>query len=330
MYQKLRGMQAVRKIARNPNVARNPLVGYAYRRRMESKIKGMHSFPPGLLVETINTCNAKCTMCPYPAMTRKKEFMPMELYKKIVDEAAGQGVKRFQLNATNEPLTDPLIFKRIQYAREKGITGTRFFSNGSLLSEEKAKALLESGLELLIISLDGATKEVYEKVRVGLDYDTVIANITRFLEMRKAGGYQYPKVELHMTVSKANTSEAEAFVSKFKQLADVVTTTIAHDWAGQTQENNPLHVITNPVPATPCRKLWFDFNVLADGRVALCCLDYDGKVILGDVKSQSIMEIWNGEAYRKIRDAHVNGNQSTLNLCNTCHQRDSWWRGDEQ
>ncbi|MBI4175712.1 MAG: SPASM domain-containing protein [Candidatus Aenigmarchaeota archaeon] len=330
MYQKLRGIQAVRRIAKSPAVAGNPLVALAYRRRIDSKISNRNTFPPGLLIETINTCNARCTMCPYPSMTRPKAFMDMDLYKRIVDQCVGHDVKRFQLNATNEPLLDTMIFERIKYAKEKGIQGTRFFSNGSLLTEEKARALLESGLDEVIFSLDGITKEVYEKIRVNLNFDTVVGNITRFLEMRKAGGYRSPRVELHMTVSKNNIDEARNFADRFRKLADVVTTTTAHDWAGQTGENNPLYVLNSAVPQTPCRRLWFDFNVLADGRVALCCLDYDGKVILGDVRKQTVAQVWNGPEYSRIRELHIRGEQSKQPLCNSCHERISWWRSDGQ
>lgn len=330
MYQDLRGSQLVRKLVKSGVVKKNPVAGYAYKRRIAKKIANRSTFPMGLLVETINACNARCTMCPYPSMTRPKGTMDWDLYKRIVDEVAQHDVRRFQLNATNEPLLDPQIMKRIRYAKDKGIQGTRFFSNGSLLTEEKGRELLKSGLELMIISLDGATKETYESIRINLNYDVVVGNITRFLEMRKAEGLEFPKVELHMTVSQTNKEQADQFVKQFKPLADVVTATVAHDWAGQTGENNPLYVMNNTIPQTPCRRLWYDFNILWDGRVCLCCLDYDGKVILGNVNDQSIAAIWNGPAYDTVRTAHVNGEQTTLDLCNTCNERISWWRSDSQ
>ena len=109
-------------------------------------------------------------MCPYPDMTREKVLMSMDLFKKIIDDATTNSIKEVCLNFYNEPLLDPLLFERIKYAKSKGLR-VMFNSNGCLLTEEKINALLDSGLDSITFSFDAATKETYEKTRVGGDFE---------------------------------------------------------------------------------------------------------------------------------------------------------------
>jgi MoaA/NifB/PqqE/SkfB family radical SAM enzyme len=263
-------------------------------------------------------------------MQRKKGVMDFKLYKRIIDECADYDVRRLQLNNIGEPLMDPLIMKRIGYAKKNGLRGIRIFTNASLLDQKRAKEIFTSGLDLLIISLDGVTKDAYEGVRRGLNFDVVVKNIKEFLEMKKCEEIDKPKVELHMTVLNKNNSQTEKFIKEYKNLADAVTVTIAHDWAGQTNTGEEYIKESKKIRRRPCRRLWFDFNIFWNGLVPLCCLDYEGKIILGNVNEEKIYDIWNGERFKIVREAHLKNQIDKISLCRTCKERVSWWRSDDQ
>lgn len=164
-----------------------PIINFFYKKLYQKKVgQTVASFRFADLVisiETLNVCNGKCRMCPYQKMTRKKELMSMDLFKKIVDDCVAEGVKIFNLNFYNEPFLDPLIFERIRYIKLKHAQA-QFFSNASVMDKEKANQALESGLDRINFSVDGAKKETYETIRRGLIYEKMIENIS-YLVNRK-------------------------------------------------------------------------------------------------------------------------------------------------
>jgi radical SAM protein with 4Fe4S-binding SPASM domain len=279
-------------------------------------------------LEGFNGCNARCVMCPYKIMTRPKEVMPMDLFRAVVSDCVSNGIRTFNLNFYNEPLLDPLLFDRIKYLKEKDVY-VKFYSNGSVMDEKKVDQLLTSGLDMIDFSVDGASREVYEKIRVGLDYDRMQRNINWVLDERKKRGLKYPKINLVYTRQNLNWNEMEDFKKMWEGRVDKIF------WSLDDNRNNTgplkfgLGVKRAPI-AYPCLKLWTELVVMSDGRVALCCIDYDGKVILGDFKKQTLQEIWDSPGYKKIRDLHVNYKADQIQLCKTCLHPwrlnvHSWW-----
>ena len=275
--------------------------GFAYR-----------DFPPVVRIETTNACNSSCVMCPHGQMTRPIGIMDQNLYEKIVRECADNRVKTLHLHNFGEPLIDKRLPERIAFAKKLGIRKVKFFTNASLLNKEKAEALLDAGADEIKISVDGGSKETFEAIRVSLNYDTVAANIAGLVECRNKRGLRKPVVKLNFVVREDNKHEMKSFAEKWRRIADSISFDEEHNWSVQgmfDKEKEVLHA---------CLRIWNTFTVLWDGRVALCCLDYDGKEILGDLHDQSIKEIWTNNRLSQIRKYHITRNFSGIPLCKTC------------
>ena len=126
--------------------------------------------PERVQVESAFGCNAACTMCPVHMQTdRKKGIMKLDLFTQFADELAEHTDKidKFDFWGLGEPLLDKKLFQKIRYAKEKGFRNTAIATNADFLDSETIGELLESGLDTVILSIDGSTKETHEGIRVG-------------------------------------------------------------------------------------------------------------------------------------------------------------------
>ena len=162
-------------------------------KELEKKYK-IHDFPLNVAIEPTNHCNFNCIMCAHDKLTRKKGIMDIRLYKKIVDEIAEVNPDtRIYLDFCGEPLTTKYkLYYMIDYAKKKGISNINFNTNGSLLDEEMAEMILDSGVTYVSLDCDGYSKEVYEKVRKGGNRDKFYKNVEYLLRRKQEMKGQYP------------------------------------------------------------------------------------------------------------------------------------------
>src|SRR3989338_5061220 len=135
-----------------------------YTKRINDILKDIQ-LPQAISIETFNLCNLKCIMCPYKDMTRQKSVMTMELFRKVVLESKKMGINNVIVSFYSEPFLDPHIFERIEFVRKQDMH-VMFYSNGTVLNDEKIRKLLDNPPNKVIFSFDGGTKETYEKIRV--------------------------------------------------------------------------------------------------------------------------------------------------------------------
>lgn len=263
--------------------------------------------PEIVQIESTNICNAKCVFCPRDDMLRRQGIMNMALFKKIADECAELGIKHVRMHNYGEAFIDRALVEKIRYAKSKGIAEVGVISNGSLLGEETVKGLIEAGLDAINISVDASGKETFEETRVGLKYDKVIANIERLVRMREASGRRRPKLILSF-VRQSDSEDENAFIERWRRIADKIHVTDLHNWAGTLNHVSDVNF--------PCYRPWLTFTVLWDGRVSLCCADFDAKVVLGDLRTSTIEEIWNAEPYRRTRREHLDSGGP--DICRSC------------
>lgn len=286
--------------------------------------------PACLYVETTNLCDAKCIICSHPVMQRTKRTMETELYERAIDQAAALGIPRAQLNATGEPLLDKNISSRIAYAKSRGISFVTLFSNASMLTEDMGMKLLDSGLDLIVLSLDGLTAREFERVRPPLKFDQVYGNVVRFCRQKRASGKTKPEIRVQITPVDQDPREirrSEAF-RELSALADRVMFTpppLIHDWIGNVPAlANASRAQRPSTMSLPCSRLYNTMTVLSDGRIPVCSLDYEGKVELGNLRRQSLAEIWSGAPFTAVRSAHEASMIHDLELCSKCSYRPSW------
>jgi MoaA/NifB/PqqE/SkfB family radical SAM enzyme len=263
--------------------------------------------PEIVQIESTNICNAKCVFCPRDDMDRRQGVMDMPLFRKVADECAALGIEHVRMHNYGEPFVDRSLVEKVRYAKQIGIPQVGMISNGSLITEEAARGMIEAGLDAINISVDASGKEVFEKTRVGLKYDKVIGNVERLVRLRAESGRTRPKLILSF-VRQGNSEEEHAFIEHWRKIADKIHVTDLHNWAGTLNQTADVHY--------PCYRPWLTFTALWDGRVSLCCADFDGRTILGDLRTQSIQEIWNSDAYRAVRREHLESGGP--DICRSC------------
>ena len=275
---------------------------------------GLFDFPRTVRVESTDYCNANCVTCTREIMTRSKGVMSMELFKKVVDECAAYKISSLHLHNFGEPFLDARIYEKIAYAKEKGIN-TRLFSNVSILNEERATKAILSGLDKIKISMDGNTKETFEDIRRGLSFDKVVAGIETLVRLKLQLGSKTPEIGLVFVETDKNRHEKEDFVKRWKGKVDSIDISSYHNWGGSLNEG------AKDFRRLPCLRVWQTFTVLWNGDVAICCMDYDGKVILGNVNEQSIHSIFNSAKYKEAREVHLKGEFEKIPICLKCEAR---------
>ena len=263
--------------------------------------------PEIVQIESTNICNAKCVFCPRDEMERKQGIMDMALFRKVTDECVALGITHVRLHNYGEAFVDRQLVEKIRYAKQAGIKEVGLISNGSLINDEVARGMIEAGLDAINISLDAAGKDVFEATRVGLKYDKVIAAIERILAIRAELKKTRPKLILSF-VRQDNSAEERAFIERWGAKADKIHVTDLHNWAGTLEGRADVNF--------PCYRQWLTFTVLWDGRVSLCCADFDGREILGDLRTSTIKDVWNGERYRDVRRAQLQ--EGGPSICQSC------------
>ncbi len=278
--------------------------------------------PIRLWIEPTSFCNLRCVMCPNKDLDRRdKGYMPLELFRKIVDEAAGF-VHEANLIHRGESLLHPDFFEMVRAASSAGIV-TKLHTNATLLDEDKSRRLIEAGLHQLTFSFDGYDKATYESIRVNGTFEKTIENIRGFHRMRKELGAKRPHTILELInfpdlYRNVGRQEKRAFLEQFKEFPpDKVRIKDLHNWAGE---------IGGPGKGkkyAPCTFLWASLIIFWDGRVLPCTQDFPGDLAVGNVAEDSLASIWNNGRMVELRKKAASGNLSGLKPCSAC---DRPWR----
>jgi len=265
--------------------------------------------PLELVVEVTNKCNLSCIMCVRQKMTRPIGFMKMTIYKKIIDEVSSF-LELIYLHGLGEPLFHPKIFEMIRYAKRKGLA-VGLSTNATLLTKEKARKIIASGLDYLIIALDAATPKTFERVRGGENFERVITNVRGYLKLKKKAKTS-PFTVIQFVKLKENEREVKEFLEIWKNSgADIVRIRPVIDLLREGKEKPGDR---------PCFYIWRQLNMISwDGKIVTpCCMDSNGDYSLGSIFGESIKQIWNNQRMIKLREAHLKGKWRKLPLCQNC------------
>ncbi len=250
------------------------------------------------------------------------------MYRKLTDEAVEQGVKAFHFTGNGEPLLVRELEEMIIYARQKGVMEIRVHTNATLLNERRAKTLLEAGLHHLAISFDSPNKETYLKLRIGANFEKTIDNIKRFVELRDKLGYQFPHVRVQMIVQKENVHERKQFDEMFGKFVDSTSQVNYINYNGGPNsevyniDQNKINGTTQDVRQKrlntnfKCSYLWQRLIIEPDGNVYPCF--YNDKLLLGNVKEQTLKQIWDGPKMQFLRTKHSSGRFCEVEECAKC------------
>lgn len=269
-------------------------------------------FPKDISIETTAYCNLKCILCPHSSLKREKGNMSMDIFKKIIDETMFVSPKTgIWLAIMGEPLMQSnSLVHMIKYAKYKGIESVNLNTNAMLLNTQISKDLVASGLNKIFISIDGFKSATYESIRIGGNYNILINNIDDFLTINN----NKMEIFVQFVVMKENETEMDDF--KGFWIEKGVTVKIRPKLGWGSSIDAPNQTLIQNDRTYPCPWLIRQLSVHWNGKCSQCDSDYEGVYSPGDINTQSITEIWNGELKRR-RAKHWNNDYSHP-LCREC------------
>jgi radical SAM protein with 4Fe4S-binding SPASM domain len=271
--------------------------------------------PAHLKLELTNFCNLACPMCPHPQMRRAVGYMEPSLFRSIVDQAVPE-LEFVYLHHLGESLFHARIGELVEHARARGVA-TGLSTNANFLDGRKGRALLEAGLDFLVVSLDAATAPTYEQLRVGGDFAATVEQLRAFLALRSSMRAR-TDVTVQLILTPANAAELHPFAEAWAREGVPVMIKEARDWAGQV----PLASLGLRAPdrtsRQPCKMPWTELTVLWDGGVVPCANHFERDHTVGDLSRQPLDEVWNGPAMAALRAAHRDDRVDDVPVCATC------------
>ncbi|HVZ97290.1 MAG TPA: radical SAM/SPASM domain-containing protein [Chitinophagaceae bacterium] len=297
--------------------------------------------PVSVSFEPTTSCNLRCPECPsgLRAFTRPTGMLERSFFRQTIDDIY-KDILYLIFYFQGEPYLNKNFLEMVRYASAKGIY-TATSTNAHYLTDEVARKTVESGLDRLIISIDGTTQEVYEQYRVGGNLNKVIEGARNIVKWKKQLKSKTPFVFFQFLVVKPNEHQTE----EIKKLAELVGVDQVRFKTAQVYdyENDPNQLI--PVNekysrykkskkgfyenknklANHCWKLWQANVITWDGLVVPCCFDKDATHRLGDLKNQSFREVWQNDNYKKFRKELMTSRKN-IDICSNCSEGVSVWK----
>lgn len=276
--------------------------------------------PLRVWIEVTNVCNLKCPMCLTPTLGDQvpKGLMKLDDFRTVIAKIRGHA-RDVNLFLGGEPLINKDLPAMIRIAREAGLR-TRVHTNATLLTEERAHALIDAGLDFLSCSFDGADAATYEAFRPGGDFEATSANIRRFARLRAERGAARPTTVVQL-IERPEWTAAEREAQRAGMRArfegpgvDRVKFIALHNFGGLL----PGDGFKAGRPFSPCTFLWYALNVKFDGTVVPCCLDFAAQEPLGNLLAEPLEAIWNAPRLVELRAKMAAGRIDDVPLCAGC------------
>jgi len=288
--------------------------------------------PVSVSIEPTTSCNLRCPECPSGKreFTRPTGMLQNDFFRSTIDELHKK-VAYLIFYFQGEPYLNPKFLEMVAYASGKGIY-TATSTNAHYLNDANAKKTVESGLDRLIISIDGTTQETYEQYRIGGDLKKVLEGAENIIKWKKELKSRTPHVIFQFLVVRPNEHQVEevkalakrtgvnevrfktAQIYDFENGNPLIPTT--GKYSRYKQDENGKYGIKNQL-LDHCWRLWHSTVITWDGLVVPCCFDKDATHRMGDLKNTSFTELWQGSAYTNFR-ASVLRSRSEIEICKNC------------
>jgi radical SAM protein with 4Fe4S-binding SPASM domain len=284
--------------------------------------------PTSVSIENTSYCNSSCVFCFQSIMKRERGFMSKETYANLIKQLSDWGIEEIMLHGYGEPLLDKDYANKVRFAKEMGIKRVLSTTNGVLMNPLVSEGLVKSGLDMLHVSIDAADPKTYgeiHRVNSSVLY-VVLENIKKMHEIKQRLNSKTPFVQLKFRQFDKNKGEEARFIKQFRQYCDqIMFQQSIFPWWNAVTGNVP----TKRVLRFPCFYLYGCMTVLWDGRVMLCCADYDGDYTIGNINDTNIKELWNCAKMNEVRKWHNEGTPFKFPLCTQCARNTQyvtpWW-----
>lgn len=273
-----------------------------------------------LRFEVSTRCNYNCIICPREKLTRKKETMSFALFRMLFDKINRETSQYNTLTfpGMGEPLLDKSLDKKIEYAKKKDFK-VLILTNASLLSIDRFKKLEGLGVDSIRVSFYGNTPESYRSVHRVKDinlFKKIRGNLTKICKIKKAAQI----LLTYNVVENSNDSLVDSWIDYWQDKADLLEVWRPHNWV----DGKNYRKVQKKKLKTCGRPFKTPLQVQVDGTVNMCCFDFDGKLLLGNLKTQTLKEIFRSPMFKKILRRHATGNFKNSGLiCENCDQRNA-------
>jgi len=295
--------------------------------------------PLSISFEPTTSCNLRCPECPsgLRSFTRPTGMLDGDFFKRTIDEL--QSTLTYLLfYFQGEPYLHPQFLDLVRYAADKKIY-TATSTNAHYLGDENARKTVESGLDRLIISIDGTTQETYESYRIGGKLDKVLEGAKNVIKWKKKLKSSTPHVIFQFLVVKPNEHQIREVKALAKALgvdevglktaqiydyehgSDLIPT--IDKYSRYRKERDGSYSIKSKL-LNHCWKMWHSCVVTWDGKVVPCCFDKDAHYQLGDLKSVSFKELWKSSAYNSFREKLLKS-RNEIEMCKNCTEGTAVW-----
>jgi radical SAM protein with 4Fe4S-binding SPASM domain len=299
----------------------------------------IHGLPISISFEPTTSCNLRCPECPsgLRSFTRPTGMLDQSLFRNTIDQLAPT-LSYLTFYFQGEPYLHPSFLDMVQYASERNVY-TATSTNAHYLKEENAKLTVQSGLDRLIISIDGTTQDTYQSYRVGGSLEKVIEGTKNIIAAKKQLRSSTPHVVFQFLVVKPNEHQIDDVYRIARELGVdqvVLKTAQIYDYSHGSdlipenekysrykKNSDNSYSIKNEL-LNHCWKMWQGCVITWDGKVVPCCFDKDAHYVMGDLTKNSFEEIWKGEAYQKFRSTLLRS-RSEIEMCKNCTEGTRIW-----
>lgn len=295
--------------------------------------------PISIGIEPTTSCNLRCPECPsgLRSFSRPTGMLEEAMFRNLIDDLKDT-LSYLTFYFQGEPYLHPKFLSLVKYASQQNIY-TATSTNGHYLSDKQARDTVESGLDRLIISLDGTDQETYQQYRVGGNMEKVLEGTRNILRWRKELRSKTPYVVFQFLVVKPNERQVAdvqklakamgvdnvllktAQIYDYQNGSDLMPTVDKYSRYKKTSDGT--FAIKNQL-LDHCWKMWNSCVVTWDGKVVPCCFDKDAHYTLGDLKKNTFEEIWKSEAYNDFRRSILRSREE-IDMCRNCTEGTKVW-----
>jgi len=296
--------------------------------------------PISISIEPTTSCNLRCPECPsgLRQFTRPTGMLKNDFFRGTVDQLQ-DSLLYLIFYFQGEPYLNPQFLDMVKYASERGIY-TATSTNAHYLRDDVARRTVESGLDRLIISIDGTTQDVYESYRVGGKLEKVLEGTRNIIKWKKELKSRTPNVIFQFLVVRPNEHQIDEVKRLGREIGvDEVRLKTAQVYDYENDPNQLIPTKTefsryvrdssgamqfrNELPNS-CWRLWHSCVITWDGLVVPCCFDKDATHRLGDLKKEKFDDLWQGEDYQRFR-ASILRSRSEIDICTNCTEGTKVW-----
>ena len=278
------------------------------------------NFPLHLDIELSGICNLKCADCFQDNMIKEPlGLMDFDVFKRIIDEGSNKGLCAIKLQIRGESFLHPKLFDCISYAKDNGVLDVQITTNATLLNDENIEKVLYSKLDAIIFSVDSHHKHSYLDKNKMNNYSAVEHNIKKLLAQKRMNDKKLPWVRLRSSIEKCDLKsfqDTKEYLKRNFPGADIYIVGKIHNFRNDKESYPNLH---KDYDLKACSHLMQRLSIFWNGDVTTCCMDFNNTFKLGNIKDQSIEDIWLSSKIHNFRTIHYEQNRLKMPICNNCH-----------